>query len=121
MFKPLTKAEEQIMQVLWKIEKGVTRDIIAQLPDPKPHYNTVSTILKILQDKEFVRIETIGKSNLYHPSVAKNVYSRKSMKQLVKGYFGGSFAEMLSFFAKEKDISVAELETILKEMKTIKK
>jgi BlaI family penicillinase repressor len=117
VFKPLTKAEEQIMQALWQIEKGFTKDIIDVLPNPKPHYNTVSTILKILMDKDFVIAESIGKSNLYRPKVKKETYSKQSMKQLVGGYFGGSFAGMLSFFAKEKDISIAELEQILNEVK----
>jgi predicted transcriptional regulator len=116
-FKPLTKAEEQIMQALWQIEQGFTKDIIDQLPKPKPHYNTVSTILKILIDKDFVKAESIGKSNLYKPKVKKEAYSKQSMKQLVKGYFDGSFAGMLSFFAKEKDISITELEDILNEVK----
>lgn len=119
-FKPLTKAEEQIMQALWQIGQGFTKDIIDALPKPKPHYNTVSTILKILIDKEFVIAESIGKSNLYKPKVLKETYSKQSMKQLVKGYFGGSFAGMLSFFAKEKDITVTELEEILKEIKKSK-
>ncbi len=117
VFKPLTKAEEQIMQALWKIGEGFTKDIIDVLPTPKPHYNTVSTILKILQDKEFVTAQSIGKSHLYKPLVKKELYSKQSVKQLVKGYFNGSFANMLSFFAKEKDISVADLEEILKEIK----
>lgn len=116
-FKSLTKAEEQIMQALWKIKQGFTKDIIGQLPDPKPHYNTASTILKILQDKGFIVAESVGKSHLYKPVVQKETYSRQSMKQLVKGYFNGSFTNMLSFFAKEKDISVAELEEILRAMK----
>ena len=116
-FKPLTKAEEQIMQALWQIGQGFTKDIIDALPKPKPHYNTASTILKILMEKEFVVAESIGKSNLYKPKVKKETYSKQSMKQLVKGYFGGSFAGMLSFFAKEKDISIEELEKILKEVK----
>src|SRR6476620_114889 len=120
VFKPLTKAEEQIMQALWKIEKGFTKDIIDELPETKPHYNTVSTILKILQDKDFVVAESLGKSHLYKPRVKKEVYSKQSMKQLVKGYFNGSFSNMLSFFAKEKDISAAELEEILKEIKKSK-
>ena len=119
-FKPLTKAEEQIMQALWKIEQGFTKDIIDQLPEPKPHYNTVSTILKILLEKEFVKAESIGKSHLYKPTVKRETYSKQSMKQLVKGYFNGSFASMFSFFAKEKDISVTELEEILKEIKKSK-
>lgn len=116
-FKQLTKAEEQVMKVLWEIEKGLTKDIIDQLPTPKPHYNTVSTILKILAEKGFVTIVQFGKSNIYKPAVSRDVYSKNSMKQFVKGYFDGSFANMLSFFAKEKDISIADLEDILKEIK----
>jgi BlaI family transcriptional regulator, penicillinase repressor len=116
-FKLLTKAEEQIMQALWKAEKGFTKDIIKILPEPKPHYNTVSTILKILVDKNFVRIETMGNSNLYIPIIDKDIYRKGTMKQLIKGYFGGSFTNMISFFAKEKDISISELEDILKEIK----
>lgn len=116
-FKPLTKAEEEIMQVLWQIEKGFVKDVIDELPDPKPHYNTVSTILKILEDKGFADHESLGKSNRYFPLVQKEEYSKKSMKQFVGKYFEGSFANMLSFFAKEKDISVQDLEEILKEIK----
>jgi BlaI family transcriptional regulator, penicillinase repressor len=115
--KTLTKAEEQLMQALWQISKGTTKDIIDQLPAPKPHYNTAGTILKILAEKGFVHIEAIGKSNFYSPAISKESYSKRSAQQLVKGYFGGSFANMLSFFAKEKDISISELEQILKDMK----
>lgn len=116
-FKSLTKVEEQIMQALWKIEQGFTKDIVDQLPDPKPHYNTVSTILKILLEKEFVTAESVGKSHLYRPTIKKDTYSKQSVKQLLKGYFNGSFTNMLSFFAKEKDISAKELEDLLKEIK----
>lgn len=116
-FKPLTKAEEQIMHALWQLDKAFVKDIIDILPEPKPHYNTVSTIIKILSDKGFVETESLGKSNRYYPSVTKDEYSKKTMKQFVKGYFEGSFSNMLSFFAKEKDITVEELEDILKELK----
>lgn len=116
-FKPLTKAEEEIMQGLWQLDKAFVKDIMEQLPEPKPHYNTVSTIIKILGDKGFVAYESFGKSNRYYPLVKKEEYSKKSMKQFVKRYFEGSFTSMLSFFAKEKDISVEELEQILKELK----
>ena len=116
-FKPLTKAEEQIMHALWQLDKAFVKDIIDVLPEPKPHYNTVSTIIKILSDKGFVATESLGKSNRYYPSVTKDEYSKKTMKQFVKGYFEGSFSNMLSFFAKEKDITVEELEDILKELK----
>lgn len=116
-FKPLTKAEEEIMQVLWQLEKAFVKDIIDMLPEPKPHYNTVSTIIKILEDKNFVNHESLGKSNRYFPLVEKDEYSKKSMNQFVGKYFEGSFANMLSFFAKEKDISIKELEAILEYMK----
>lgn len=116
-FKPLTKAEEEIMQELWKLEHAFVKDVIEELPEPKPHYNTVSTIIKILEEKGFVAHESFGKSNRYYPLVKKDDYSKKSMKQFVGKYFEGSFASMLSFFAKEEDISVKELEDILNELK----
>jgi predicted transcriptional regulator len=116
-FKTLTKAEEEIMQVLWRLEKAFVKDVVAELPSPKPHYNTVSTIIKILEEKGFADHESFGKSNRYFPVVDKDEYSKKSMKQFVKKYFEGSFANMLSFFAKEKDISVQQLEEILEELK----
>lgn len=118
--KSLTKAEEQVMQVLWQINEGFTKDIIAEMPNPKPHYNTVSTIVKILVEKGFVSVTPIGKSHLYKPAVGRNDYSKQSVKQLVKGYFNGSFSNMLSFFAKEKDITISELEAIIKEIKKSK-
>lgn len=116
-FKQLTKAEEEIMQVLWELENAFVKDIIDVLPEPKPHYNTVSTIVKILEDKGFAAHESFGKSNRYYTLVKKDDYSKNSMNQFVGKYFDGSFANMLSFFAKEKDISVNDLEEILKEMK----
>lgn len=116
-FKPLTKAEEEIMQVLWNLKHAFVKDIVDELPEPKPHYNTVSTIIKILSDKGFVSFESFGKSNRYYPLVKKEEYTKKTMKQFLKGYFEGSYANMLSFFAKEKDISIEELESILKELK----
>ena len=116
-FKPLTKAEEEIMQILWKLDHAFIKDIVDELPEPKPNYNTVSTIIKILTDKNFVGHESFGKSNRYYPLVKKDEYSKKSMKQFVKKYFEGSYTSMFSFFAKEKDISIEELESILKELK----
>ena len=116
-FKPLTKAEEEIMQVLWKLENAFVKDVVDELPTPKPHYNTVSTIIKILEDKGFAAHESFGKSNRYYPVIKKDAYSKKSMTQFVKSYFEGSYTNMLSFFAKEKDISIEELESILMELK----
>jgi len=115
--KTLTKAEEEIMQALWQLDKAFVKDIVDLLPAPKPHYNTVSTIIKILCDKGFVGFESFGKANRYYPLVQKDEYSKKTMTQFVSKYFNGSFAGMLSFFAQEKDISIQELESIIKELK----
>lgn len=115
--KPLTKAEEDIMQILWKIGKAFVKDIVEEMPDPKPHYNTVSTIIKILADKGFVQHESFGKSNRYYPLINKDDYSKKTMNQFVAKYFEGSFSNMFSFFAKESDISTTELEQILNDLK----
>lgn len=105
------------MQILWKLEKAFIKDIVDEMPEPKPHYNTISTIIKILVDKGIVGFEGFGKANRYHPLVQKDDYSKKTMKQFVKKYFEGSYSNMFSFFAKEKDVSIAELENILKELK----
>jgi len=115
--KPLTKAEEQIMQVLWKSGKAFLREVVEQMPSPKPHQNTVATLLKILMEKDFVGILLIGRNHQYYPLVTKEEYSKRTMKQLVKGYFEGSFSNVVSFLVKENNISVAELESLLKQIK----
>ena len=115
--KILTKAEEQVMQVLWKLEKGFLREIIDAMPAPKPHQNTVATLLKILVDKEFVSITVLGRQHLYTPLVGKDEYSKRTMKQIVKGYFEGSFSNVVSFMVKENNISVEELESLLAQIK----
>jgi BlaI family penicillinase repressor len=115
--KTLTKAEEQIMQVLWNVGKGFSRDLLEALPQPKPHQNTVGTILKILQEKGFVGVEIVGRNHEYYPLISKEEYSKSSVKSLVKGYFDGSFSNMVSFFVKEKNLSVDELEKLLQQVK----
>ena len=115
--KVLTKAEEQIMQVIWKLEKAFLRDIMVEIPEPKPHNNTVATIIKILVDKEFVGITVFGRTHQYHPLVTKEAYSKTTMKSFVKGYFEGSFSNAVSFMVKEKNLSVDDLEMLLKELK----
>ena len=111
--KELTRAEEQIMQVLWELGKGVVKDIIERLPEPKPAYNTVSTIVRILEKKGFVGHEAFGKTHLYYPLVAKNDYTQAFLKSFVRNYFGDSYQEMVSFFARDRNLTVAELEEIL--------
>ena len=115
--KELTRAEEEIMQVLWQLEAAFVKDVIARLPKPKPAYNTVSTIVRILQQKGFVGYETNGKSHKYHPLITKEEYTRSFMKGFVKRYFSGSYQQMVSFFTQQDNLSVGELEELLKELK----
>ncbi|CAL2058996.1 BlaI/MecI/CopY family transcriptional regulator [Tenacibaculum sp. 190524A05c] len=116
MSKQLTKAEEQIMQVLWDLGEASVKEVIAELPDPKPAYNTVSTIIRILETKEFVGHQPKGRGYVYFPLIQKTDYSNQSLHKLMNGYFGGSFKSMVSFFMKENKLDIKELETILKEV-----
>jgi predicted transcriptional regulator len=115
--KPLTKAEEQIMQVLWKLGKSFLREIVEAMPAPKPHQNTVATLLKILVEKEFAGITVQGRHHQYAALIGKEEYSKRTMKQMVKGYFEGSFSNVVSFMVKENNISVEELESLLAQIK----
>jgi len=115
--KSLTKAEEQVMQALWKVERAFLRQIVDAMPAPKPHQNTVATLLKILVEKEFVGVTVLGRHHEYFPLVTKDEYSKRTIKQIVKGYFEGSFSNVVSFMVKEKNISVEELEKLLQEIK----
>ena len=114
--KELTKAEEQVMQLLWKQEKAFVKDLIEQMPEPKPAYNTVSTIVRILEKKGFVGYEAFGKTHRYFPLMSKKEYTRLYMKSFMKNYFSNSFKEMVSFFAKEDNMSLSELEDLMKEV-----
>jgi len=114
--KQLTKAEEDIMQILWQLQKANVKAIIEELPEPKPAYNTVSTIVRILENKGFVDYEKQGKGHIYFPLVEKQDYSNQSINKLVENYFQGSFNSMVSFFVKKNDISLNELESVLKEI-----
>lgn len=115
--KTLTKAEEQVMMVLWKKGSGLLMEIVENMPEPKPHKNTVATILKILVEKEFVKVEQMGRIHRYHPAVSKETYSKASLTGMVKGYFDGSFSNVVSFLVDEKKISVQDLELLLKQLK----
>ena len=121
MQKTLTKAEEQVMQVLWQLEKGYLKDVLDSMPEPKPHSNTVATILKILVEKGFVSYQVQGRNNVYKPTVSKAEYGKKSVNQLVKGYFDGSPAKLVSQFVNDNKLSVEELESLLKQIRSSKK
>lgn len=115
--KELTKAEEQIMQILWELEEGFVNDIVDLMPEPKPAYNTVSTIVRILEKKGFVDHKAFGKTHQYFPLIQKKDYTRNYMKSFIGSYFGNSFKEMVSFFAKEDNMSVGEIEKLMHEVK----
>ena len=119
--KELTKAEDQIMQVLWKLKKAFVKDIVEQLPSPKPAYNTVSTIVRILEKKGFVGYTAYGKTHEYHPLIEKEKYTQFYLNNLVKGYFGGSFQNLVSFFASENKMGVHDIDLLLKQLEDIKK
>jgi predicted transcriptional regulator len=115
--KELTKAEEQIMQLLWQLEEAFVNDIVDKMPEPKPAYNTVSTIVRILEKKGFVDHKAYGKTHLYFPLISKTDYTRSFMKSFMGNYFGNSFREMVSFFAKHDNMSVSEIEKLMEEVK----
>lgn len=108
----LTKAEEQVMQYLWSIEKGFLKDIVEQYPDPKPAYTTVSTVVRVLVKKGAIGFNTYGKVNEYYPLIKKKDYTKRFMKTLVKNFFNNSQQQFASFFTKESDLSVSELEEL---------
>jgi BlaI family transcriptional regulator, penicillinase repressor len=114
--RELTRAEEQVMQVLWKIKKGFVKDVLEHFDEPRPAYNTISTIIRILQDKGFVSHKAYGRTHEYYPLVSKSDYSKTHLNNFVNDYFSSSFEKMVSFFAKEKNISVKEMEEIMKIM-----
>jgi len=116
MIKQLTKAEEQFMQVLWDLQEGSVKEIIEQLPKPKPAYNTVSTIIRILETKEIVSHKVKGRGYIYYPIIKKSEYSNQSLNKLVDGYFEGSFKSLVSFFVKKNDVDLKDLEGILNEI-----
>src|SRR5574338_1247865 len=117
VIKNLTKAEEQIMHALWKLEKAFLRELVDALPHPKPHQNTVATILKILVEKKYVGIEVFGRMHRYYPLVEKDVYSKGRVKSLVKKYYEGSFSNIVSSMVKENNLSIEELEMLVKKLK----
>ena len=115
--RELTRAEEQVMHILWEIETGFVRDILEHFPHPRPAYNTVSTITRILQDKGFVSHKAYGRTHEYYPLITKDEYMKIHMSNFVKDYFANSYEKMVSFFAREQKITVKDMEEIMELMK----
>ena len=118
--KELTRAEEQLMQVLWQLEKGFVKDVIEQLPEPKPAYNTVSTIIRILETKGFVGHTAYGKSHEYYPIISKDEYQNFATDKLMSGYFDNSVKHMFSYFVKKEKIDLKEADEIMKLIEKLK-
>jgi len=118
--KELTKAEEQLMQVLWDLEKAFVKEVIEQLPIPKPAYNTVSTFIRILETKGFIDHIAFGKSHQYYPIVSKEEYKSFATDKLMNGYFENSVESMFSYFVKKEKIDLAEADEILKMIEKLK-
>jgi len=114
--KELTKAEEELMQILWKLGKGFINDILGELKNPKPAYNTVSTIVRILEKKGYVDHTAYGKSHEYYPIVSKKDYTKTYFGHFMKNYFGNSYREMVSFFTSDNNLNIRELEELKQAM-----
>ncbi|SOD88660.1 BlaI/MecI/CopY family transcriptional regulator [Spirosoma fluviale] len=112
--RDLTKAEEEIMRVLWQLQKGFVKDVLAELPEPKPAYNTVSTIIRILEKKELVGYRAYGKTHEYYPLISEEEYRRFQTEQLMANYFDNSLKKLVSFFVQDKNISLGEADEIIK-------
>ncbi len=116
--RELTKAEDQIMQILWQLKTAFVKDVIEKLPSPKPAYNTVSTIIRILEKKGFVSFKAYGKTHEYFPIIEKDEYSNYYLKSFVNRYFKGSFQDLVSFFAKENKLNITEMEEMIKRVES---
>lgn len=111
--KELTKAEEQVMQILWDLKKGFIKDIAERFSDPKPANTTISTVVKILETKGFIGHTVYGKIHEYFPLISKEAYTKVYMGTLVKNYFSNSYQKMVSFFARDKDVTIEEMEEMM--------
>jgi BlaI family transcriptional regulator, penicillinase repressor len=116
--RELTKAEEEVMQLLWKLEKAFVKDIIDNMPRPKPAYNTVSTIIRILERKSFIGHQAFGNTHQYYPLISKEKYTKEYVGSVIKNYFSNSFSDVVSFFTASNNISIKELEEIRNMMDT---
>ena len=114
-FPELTRAEEQVMQILWRRGPSAVKDVLAELPAPAPALTTVSTIVRILEQKGFVGYEPVGRGYRYHALVAQDEYRRFSLRKLLRGYFGGSFSQLVSFFAQDENLDAAQLDALLRQ------
>jgi BlaI family penicillinase repressor len=110
--KELTKAEEQVMQILWQLDEAIVKDIIEKMPDPKPAYNTVSTVVRVLEGKGFIDHKAYGNSYVYFPLVKETDYKKFTVDKMMKNYFSNSYQSLVSFIADEKKLGLKELDEL---------
>ena len=116
----LTNKEEEIMRVLWKLKKAFVKEILDDLPEPKPHYNTISTVIRNMEEKGFIGHKAFGKTHHYFPLVSKEEYRKNYMQRTIHQYFESSYKNVVSFFAKEEKISVEDLKEIINKIEKSK-
>src|SRR5665648_58911 len=112
--KSLTKAEEQVMQILWDLKEATVKEVVEGFEDAKPAYTTVATVLKVLEKKEFVSHKPLGNTYQFYATLSKKEYTRDQFSSLLTNYFSGSFPKMATFFAKENNLNISELEEMIK-------
>ncbi len=118
--KSLTTVEEQIMQIIWKLDRCIVRDIINELEEPRPPHSTISSVVRILEKKGFVDHKAYGRTYEYFSIISKEAYSKKSLKGLAKNYFEGSMNNLVSFLVKEQEMDVKELTELIEQMNDTK-
>jgi predicted transcriptional regulator len=118
--KELTKAEEQIMQILWQLQEGLVKDILEQMPEPKPAYNTVSTVVRVLEGKGFIDHKAYGNSHVYFPQISESAYRKFTFDKMMTNYFSNSYQSLVSFIANEKKLGVNELDELTKLIEDLK-
>ncbi len=115
--RELTKAEEEVMQILWRIKKGFIKDLLEKFDEPRPAYSTVSTIVRILIEKGFIDYKAYGRTHQYFPVISKDDYRKSRLSSLVRNYFSNSYQKMVSFFAREDSLTIKDMEEIMEMMK----
>jgi len=110
--KELTKAEEQVMQILWQLKEAMVKDIIEEMPEPKPAYNTVSTVVRVLEGKGFIDHKAYGNSHVYFPAVQEADYKKFTFDKMMKNYFNNSYQSLVSFIADEKKLDLNQLDEL---------
>ncbi len=110
----LTNKEEELLQILWNLKKAYVKEVVAALPNPKPHYNTISTVIRNMEEKGFIKHYVFGNTHQYYPNISKEEYRKKYMQKTIQNYFENSYKNVVSFFAKEEKISIEELKEIIK-------